>query len=71
MLLLPAHRVRTLVLLHQFFNLGPSAVNLALSVGIFPYVLKLLQSPINEYKHVLRGIWLRIVKFDTTTQEMW
>ncbi len=71
MLLLPAHRVRTLVLLRRFFDLGPSAVNLALSVGIFPYVLKLLQSPINEYKHVLIGIWLRIVKFDTTTQEMW
>jgi hypothetical protein len=49
-LLSPAHRVRTLVLLRRFFDLGPSAVNLALSVGIFPYVLKLLQSPIDEYK---------------------
>ncbi len=49
-LLSPAHRVRTLQLLRRLFELGPSAVNLALSVGIFPYVLKLLQSPIDEYK---------------------
>ena len=68
-LLSPAHRVRTLVLLRRFFDLGPSAVNLALSVGIFPYVLKLLQSPIDEYKHVLIGIWSRVMKFDPTTQE--
>ena len=39
-------------------------VNLALSVGIFPYVLKLLQSPIDEYKHVLVAIWVRIMSFD-------
>lgn len=45
-LLSQAHRVRALVLLKRFLDLGPSAVNLALSVGIFPYVLKLLQSPI-------------------------
>lgn len=58
-LLSPAHRVRTLVLLRRFFELGPSAVNLALSVGIFPYVLKLLQSPIDEYKVCLffAGVW--------------
>ena len=49
-LLSQAHRVRALVLLRRFLDLGPSAVNLALSVGIFPYVLKLLQSPIDEYK---------------------
>ena len=48
----------------RFLDLGPSAVHLALSVGIFPYVLKLLQSPIDEYKHVLVGIWLKILEFD-------
>jgi len=63
-LLSQAHRVRALVLLKRFLELGPSAVNLALSVGIFPYVLKLLQSPIDEYKHVLIGIWARIIQFD-------
>ena len=41
-LLSQAHRLRALRLLKRFFQLGPWAVNLALSVGIFPYVLKLL-----------------------------
>ena len=27
-------------------------------------MLKLLQSPIDEYKHVLVGIWLKILEFD-------
>ena len=63
-LLSQAHRVRALVLLRRFLDLGPYAVNLALSVGIFPYVLKLLQSHIDEYKHVLVGIWAKILAFD-------
>ena len=68
-LLSQAHRVRALVLLKRFLDLGPSAVNLALSVGIFPYVLKLLQSPIDEYKHVLVGIWTKVIEFDSSCQE--
>ena len=40
-LLSQAHRLRALDLLGRFLELGPWAVNLALSVGIFPYVLKL------------------------------
>lgn len=68
-LLSQAHRVRALVLLKRFLDLGPSAVNLALSVGIFPYVLlKLLQSPIDEYKHVLVGIWAQVLAFDESCQ---
>jgi WD40 repeat protein len=67
-LLSPAHRVRALILLRRFLNLGPSAVNLALSVGIFPYVLRLLQSQIDEYKHVLVGIWNKILEFDPSCQ---
>jgi len=63
-LLSPTHRVRALVLLRRFLYLGPSAVNLALSVGICPYVLRLLQSPIDEYKHLLVGIWSKILFFD-------
>jgi hypothetical protein len=39
-LLSQAHRLRALDLLGRFLDLGPWAVNLALSVGIFPYVLK-------------------------------
>ena len=67
-LLSQAHRVRALVLLRRFLALGPSAVNLALSVGIFPYVLKLLQSPINEYRPTLIEIWCEILSFDESCQ---
>ena len=67
-LLSQAHRVRALVLLRRFLALGPSAINLALSVGIFPYVLKLLQSPINEYRSTLIEIWCEILAFDATCQ---
>jgi hypothetical protein len=67
-LLSQAHRVRALSLLRRFLDLGPYAINLALSVGIFPYVLKLLQSPIDEYKHVLVGIWAKVLAFDPTCQ---
>ena len=38
-LLSQVHRLRALELLGRFLDLGPWAVNLALSVGIFPYVL--------------------------------
>jgi WD40 repeat protein len=65
-LLSQAHRVKALTLLRQFLDLGSWAVNLALSVGIFPYVLKLLQSP--EYKPNLIGIWARILSFDSSCQ---
>jgi hypothetical protein len=39
-LLSQSHRLRALVLLGRFLDMGPWAVDLALSVGIFPYVLK-------------------------------
>ena len=51
-LLSQVHRLRALILLSQFLDLGPWAVNLALSIGIFPYVLKLLQSPAADLKPV-------------------
>lgn len=65
-LLSQAHRVRALILLRRFLDLGPWAVNMALSVGIFPYVLRLLKS--DDYKHVLICIWARILAFDPSTQ---
>lgn len=65
-LLSPAHRVRALKLLRRFLNLGPWAVNVALVLGILPYVLKLLQSP--EYKRDLVGIWAKILSFDISCQ---
>lgn len=67
-LLSQAHRLKALVLLSQFLDLGPWAVNLALSIGIFPYVLKLLQSPAAELKPVLIFIWARILAVDGSCQ---
>jgi regulatory associated protein of mTOR len=56
------HRIRALRLLRRFLNLGPWAVNLSLSLGIFPYVVKLLQSP--DYKSLLICVWASILAFD-------
>lgn len=67
-LLSQAHRLKALVLLSQFLDLGPWAVNLALSIGIFPYVLKLLQSPAPELKPVLIFIWARLLAVDDSCQ---
>ena len=67
-LLSQVHRLRALVLLRQFLDLGPWAVNLALSVGIFPYVLKLLQSPAMELRQVLVFIWAKILALDQSCQ---
>jgi regulator-associated protein of mTOR len=44
--------------------LGYWAVNQALSVGIFPYVLKLLSSPGPELRKVLVFIWAKILVLD-------
>ncbi|EIW73629.1 WD-repeat protein mip1 [Tremella mesenterica] len=67
-LLSQAHRLRALILLSQFVDLGPWAVSLSLSIGIFPYVSKLLQSPAPELKPVLIFIWARILAVDRTCQ---
>jgi regulator-associated protein of mTOR len=60
-LLSQAHRTRALVGLCKFLDLGPWAVNLGLSIGIFPYVLKLLQAPTVDLKPLLIFIWARIL----------
>ncbi|KAJ1545750.1 hypothetical protein HK405_007690, partial [Cladochytrium tenue] len=67
-LLSQVHRLRALMLLSRFLDLGPWAVNLALLVGIFPYVLKLLQSPAAELKPVLVFIWAKILAVDQSCQ---
>jgi len=67
-LLSQVHRLRALILLSKFLDLGPWAVNLALSIGIFPYVLKLLQSAAQELKPVMVFIWARILAVDPTCQ---
>jgi len=60
-LLSQSYRLRALRLLSRFFELGSWAVDLGLSVGIFPYVLKLLQSPSKEIREELVYIWGKIV----------
>lgn len=67
-LLSQVHRLRALELLGRFLDLGPWAVNLALSVGIFPYVLKLLQSSARELRPLLVFIWAKILAVDSTCQ---
>ena len=67
-LLSQAHRLRALDLLGRFLDLGPWAVNLALSVGIFPYVLKLLQASARELRPLLVSIWAKILSVDTSCQ---
>jgi len=67
-LLSQQHRQRALELLAQFLDLGSWAVNYALSVGIFPYVLKLLQSPASELRQVLVFIWAKILVLDKSCQ---
>jgi len=66
-LLSQVHRLRALDLLGRFLDLGPWAVSLALSVGIFPYVLKLLQSLAKELRPLLVFIWAKILAVDSVS----
>lgn len=68
-LLSQQHRVRALILLGRFLDLGPWAVQLSLSIGIFPYVLKLLQSTHVELKPVMVFIWTRVLAVDISCQQ--
>ncbi|KAF5376558.1 hypothetical protein D9757_008290 [Collybiopsis confluens] len=67
-LLSQPHRLRALILLSQFVDLGPWAVNLVLTIGIFPYISKLLQAPGPDLRPVLIFIWARILAVDPTVQ---
>ena len=67
-LLSQTHRLRALLLLARFLDLGLWAVNLALSVGIFPYVVKLLQSPSVDLRQVLVFIWAKLLAIDKSCQ---
>lgn len=66
-LLSQIHRLKALVLLSRFLDLGPWAVSMALTIGIFPYVVKLLQSPAMELRPILIFIWARIIAVDLET----
>ncbi|XP_058214719.1 regulatory-associated protein of TOR 1-like isoform X1 [Rhododendron vialii] len=67
-LLSQSHRFRALVLLGRFLDMGPWAVDLALSVGIFPCVLKLLQTITPELRQILVFIWTKILALDKSCQ---
>ena len=67
-LLSQSHRLRALVLLGRFLDMGPWAVDLALSVGIFPYVLKLLQTTAPDLRQILVFIWTKILALDASCQ---
>lgn len=67
-LLSQVHRLRALVLLGRFLDMGSWAVDLALSVGIFPYVLKLLQTTAADLRTTLILIWTKILALDKSCQ---
>ncbi|KAG1674177.1 Regulatory-associated protein of mTOR [Nymphon striatum] len=68
-LLSQAQRVQALDLLGRFLDLGPWAVNDSLSVGIFPYVLKLIQANnVIELRPLLVFIWAKILSIDKTSR---
>lgn len=48
--------------------MGRWAVDLALSVGIFPYVLKLLQTTAPDLRQTLVFIWTKILALDRSCQ---
>jgi len=62
------YRPRVLSLLSRFLDLGPWAVLQALSVGIFPYVFKLLGSDDIDMRASLVFIWTKILAFDENLQ---
>ncbi|KAJ7292684.1 hypothetical protein C8J57DRAFT_1160952 [Mycena rebaudengoi] len=67
-LLCQPHRLRALILLSQFVDLGPWAVHLVLLIGIFPYISKLLQAAGPDLRPVLIFIWARILAVDPSVQ---
>jgi regulator-associated protein of mTOR len=68
LLLSQPHRLRALILLSQFVDLGPWAVHFALAIGVFPFISKLLQSPAHDLRPVLIFIWARILAVDPSCQ---
>ena len=63
------HRLRALKLLERYLSTGNLAVNRSLIVGIFPYIMKLLQSPAGEVRKVLISIWASILGFDPSCRQ--
>ncbi|XP_060802739.1 regulatory-associated protein of mTOR [Amyelois transitella] len=67
-LLSTLHRVRALQILCRFLALGAWAVRAVLAVGIFPYMLKLLQAAAPDLRASMVYIWAKIIAVDPTCQ---
>lgn len=65
-LLSPVCRLKALPLISRYMQTGPVAVDLALSVGIFPYVLRLLHNQSPDIRKDLVFIWSKILALDDT-----
>lgn len=68
-LLSQSHRMRALQLLKKFLSLGNDAIRLSLILGIFPYILKLLQNPADDIKLTLISIWASVIGFDSSCRQ--
>ena len=68
-ILSPVHRLRALDVFKEFLDLGVWAVNLALGVGIFHYVLRLLQRATGKAASILIFIWSKIIAADHSLQK--
>lgn len=51
-LLSPTHRLRALLVLRRYLTLGPHAIKMSLLVGLFPYIVRLLQSTASDIRQV-------------------
>jgi regulator-associated protein of mTOR len=67
-LLSQQHRLKALELLGKFLDFGPWVISAALSVGIFPYVLKLITTQPRELRTLLTFIWAKILAVDKSCQ---
>lgn len=67
-LLSTMHRVRALDTLCRFLALGGWAVRAVLAVGIFPYMVKLLQASARELRASMVYIWAKIMAVDGSCQ---
>lgn len=68
-LMSPTHRLRALILLKRYLSTGSQAVSSTLLVGIFPYILRLLQSSATDIRQVLIAIWAHVIGFDESCRQ--
>ncbi len=69
LLLSPSHRRRSLLLLARFLSRSTAAVQQVLDVGIFPYVLKLLEGGGGEVREVLCYVWVKLMGSDSSVAD--